>query len=134
MRTIAFSKLALAKSKLAVSEGTAQTAKIGFPENIPMLIGYAAQAAGIFSAVKSAVSGAKSAASGLGGSGFSGGGASSLPQAPQVSFNVVGDSGIDTLADSISSQQNQPVRAYITQQDITTSAQMERETRNSSTV
>lgn len=53
---------------------------------------------------------------------------------PQASFNVIGDSGVNTLADSITSQQNQPIRAYITQQDITSSAQMERETRSSSTV
>jgi hypothetical protein len=131
-KTLAFSKLAIAKSQVAVAEGTAQTAKIGFPQNIPMLIGYAAQAVGIFSAIKSAVGASKSVASGLGGSG--GGGGATAPQIPQANFNVVGDSGIDTLADSISSQQNQPIRAYVTQQDITTNAQMERETRNSSTV
>ena len=66
--------------------------------------------------------------------GSTGGGGATAPQIPQANFNVVGDSGIDTLADSISSQQNQPIRAYVTQQDITTNAQMERETRNSSTV
>lgn len=58
-KTITFSTQAAARSVVAVAEGTAQTAKIGFPQNIPMLIGYAAQAAGILMAIKSAVSSAK---------------------------------------------------------------------------
>lgn len=45
-----------AKSTAAVAEGTAQTAKVGFPQNIPLLIGFAAQVAGIISAVKNAAS------------------------------------------------------------------------------
>jgi hypothetical protein len=53
-KTVAFSSQALARSTVAVAEGTAQTAKIGFPQNIPMLVGYAAQAIGIVSAIKSA--------------------------------------------------------------------------------
>jgi hypothetical protein len=63
-RTITFSAQAAARSVVAVAEGTAQTAKIGFPQNIPMLIGYAAQAASILLAIRSAVRGAKSAESG----------------------------------------------------------------------
>jgi hypothetical protein len=59
-RTITFSKLAVANSKVAVAEGTAKTAKVGFPQNIPLLLGYAAQAAGIISAILSATSAAKS--------------------------------------------------------------------------
>lgn len=59
-RTITFSKLALANSKLAVAEGAAKTAKVGFPQNIPLLIGYAVQAAGIISAIMSAVNTTKS--------------------------------------------------------------------------
>lgn len=61
-RTITFSTQAASRSVVAVAEGTAQTAKIGFPQNIPMLIGYAAQAFGIISAIKSAVSAAKGSA------------------------------------------------------------------------
>jgi len=59
-KTITFSTQAAARSVVAVAEGTAQTAKIGFPQNIPMLIGYAAQAVGIISAIMSAVNSAKS--------------------------------------------------------------------------
>ena len=61
-KTITFSTQAAARSTVAVAEGTAQTAKIGFPQNIPMLIGYAAQAVGIISAIMSAVNSAKSSA------------------------------------------------------------------------
>ena len=43
----------------SIAQGTANTARVGFPQNIPLLIGYAAQAVGIISAVKSAVSTAK---------------------------------------------------------------------------
>ena len=58
-KTITFSTQALARSKVAVAEGTARTAKVGFPQNIPLLIGYAAQAAGIISAIISATKSAK---------------------------------------------------------------------------
>ena len=62
-KTITFSTQAAARSVVAVAEGSAQTAKIGFPQNIPMLIGYAAQAVAIISAIMSAVNSAKSSAS-----------------------------------------------------------------------
>ena len=50
-RTIAFSKLSLAESKVAVATGAAKTAKVGFPQNIPLLILYAAQAVSIIKTV-----------------------------------------------------------------------------------
>lgn len=50
-KTIAFSKLSLARSKVAVAEGTAQTAKIGFPQNVIPLALYAIQAALIISTI-----------------------------------------------------------------------------------
>tara|TARA_B110000285_G_C15141005_1_gene630756 strand:+ start:2492 stop:4678 length:2187 start_codon:yes stop_codon:yes gene_type:complete len=65
-KTITFSTQAAARSVVAIAEGTAQTAKIGFPQNIPMLIGYAAQAIGIISAIRSAVKSAGGSAKGGG--------------------------------------------------------------------
>jgi len=65
-KTITFSAQAAARSTVAVAEGTAQTAKVGFPQNVPLLIAYAAQAAGIISAIASAVKSAKGASSGGG--------------------------------------------------------------------
>ena len=58
-RTIAFSKSALAQSKIAVATGAAQTAKVGLPQNIPLLILYAAQAASIIKTVIDATKMAK---------------------------------------------------------------------------
>ena len=46
-KTITFTKLGLARSKAAVAEGSAQTAKVGFPQNIPLLALYAVQAASV---------------------------------------------------------------------------------------
>lgn len=86
-KTITFSTQAAARSVVAVAEGTAQTAKIGFPQNIPMLIGYAAQAVGIIAAIMSAVKSAKS--SGSGGDA----GAGSAPAAPNLGKNY-GDGGL----------------------------------------
>jgi hypothetical protein len=68
-RTITFATQAGARAAVATAEGAAQTAKIGFPQNIPMLIGYAAQAVGIIMAIKSAVSAAKGAGSADAGAG-----------------------------------------------------------------
>jgi len=60
--------------------------------------------------------------------GLSSGGASvSAPAIQQPQFNVVGQSGTNQLAQSISSQFNQPVRAYVVGQDVTTSQQLERQ-------
>jgi len=121
-KTITFSSIAAAKSSVAVAEGTAQTAKIGFPQNIPMLIGYAAQAAGILSAIKSATGKANSAASSLGG-GSGGGGGGSAPQPP--SFNIVGASDTNQLADAIGGQTQQPVQAYVVANDVTTAQSLQ---------
>ena len=121
-KTITFSSIAAAKSSVAVAEGTAQTAKIGFPQNIPMLIGYAAQAAGILSAIKSASGKANSAASSLGG-GSGGGGGGSAPQPP--SFNIVGASDTNQLADAIGGQTQQPVQAYVVANDVTTAQSLQ---------
>ena len=84
-RTITFSTQAAARSVVAVAEGTAQTAKIGFPQNIPMLIGYAAQAVGIISAIMSAVKSANGAKSSSGDSG--------APATPNMGRNY-GDGGM----------------------------------------
>lgn len=63
-KTISFSKGAVARSKVSVAEGTAQTAKVGFPQNIPLLILYAAQAIGIIKTVIDATKSAKEAEGG----------------------------------------------------------------------
>lgn len=58
----------------------------------------------------------------------SNGGVGSLPSAPTPpQFNVVGQSGTNQLAQSISGQFSQPIRAYVVGQDVTTSQQLERQ-------
>ena len=128
-KSITFSSLAAANSATAVAEGTAQTAKVGFPQNIPMLIAYAIQAAGIISSITGAVSKSKSVASQLGGGG--GGGSSvSFQAAPTPSvppaFNVVGASATNQLAGAIGSQAQKPVQAFVVSNDVTTAQSLER--------
>jgi len=124
-KTIAFSTQAAARSTVAVAEGTAQTAKIGFPRNIPMLIGYAAQAVGIIGAIKSATSKAKAPITSVPSpSTISSGVRSAAPQAP--SFNIVGSSETNQLAEAIGSQSQQPVRAYVVSNDVTTAQSLDR--------
>jgi len=106
-KTITFSAQAAARSTVAVAEGTAQTAKVGFPQNIPLLIGYAAQAAGIIMAIKQATSAAGSAQS---------------EPAPQIP--VSGPRGAQQAAPQQFdapqdfSNQNQAVRAYVVGGDV----------------
>ena len=130
-KTIAFSELAVAKSTMAVAEGTAQTAKIGFPQNIPMLIGYAAQAVGIIGAINSAVSATKSAGASISG------GAISAPQiaspTPAPSFNLVGNNQANQLAGALN-QNNQPIQAYVVSRDMTSQQEMDRNIRRTASI
>jgi hypothetical protein len=124
-KTITFSTQAAARSTVAMAEGSAQTAKIGFPQNIPMLIGYAAQAAGIFSAIRSAV---KSSKAGASIPNITPPSSPSIPTGASTppSFNVVGQSGTNQLAAAIGGQSQQPVQAYVVANDVTTAQSMDR--------
>ena len=134
--TIASAKAAVQKSTVKAAEagadvaaGAGKTASIGFPQNIPMIIGYAAQAVGIISAIKSATSKAKSVAAQAGASG--GGGASiAAPTASAGSappeFNIVGSSETNQLADAIGGQSQTPIQTYVVANDVTTSQSLNR--------
>ncbi len=111
-KTITFGKLKLAESTASIAAGTAKTAAIGFPQNIPMLIGYALQAAGIIMAIKQAVSGIGKAAGG----GIDTGGANvtapvSPTPSPQVTATQVNTAAVNQLG-------NQATRAYVLNSDI----------------
>ena len=80
-KTITFATLKASEATVATATGAAKTAAVGFPQNIPLLIAYAVQAAGIISAIVSAVRGAKSAAGAVS-TGDMGGGAGAAPAAP----------------------------------------------------
>ena len=132
-----------AESSVAIAGGTANTAKVGFPWNIPLLIGYGVQAAGIFSAIKAATGKTKTAAASMGASG-GGGTTPSMPSIPTVStpsaeslppaFNVVGASGTNQLASAIGNQSQQPTRAYVVSKDVTTSQEMDRNIINGASI
>jgi chromosome segregation ATPase len=135
-KTITFSSLVAARSSAAVAEGTAQTAKIGFPQNIPMLIAYALQAVGIISAISSAVGKSKRVAGSIGaGGGISvdttaaaGATSASSISAPSIvpQFNTVGASGTNQLASILGGQQEQPIRAFVVSGDVSTAQEMDR--------
>jgi hypothetical protein len=116
-----------AKSGTAIAQGTAETAKIGFPQNIPMLIAYAAQAVGVVAAIKSAVSKTKAVASGVG----AGGGVGVDVRTPDIpaqapAFNIVGASGTNQLATAIGQQQQQPIKAFVVSDDVSTAQELDR--------
>ena len=122
-RTATAAAEAIANSSLAVAQGAAETAKIGFPQNIPLLIAYAAQAAGIIGAVRQAVRGIPTAQ------------AAFVPAAPGVSPQIVqtipnvspvGRDQASQLAEVIGSQQQRPIRAYVVSTDVSTAQQLDR--------
>ncbi|CAB4137141.1 hypothetical protein UFOVP318_9 [uncultured Caudovirales phage] len=112
-KTIFFGKSALAKSAVAVAEGSAQTAKIGFPQNIPMLIGYAVQAAGIIMAIRQAVKGIGGATGNMGGS----------PPPPNITAPVTPALAPQVVATQVNTAAvnqmgNRAARAYVLNSDI----------------
>mgnify|MGYP004026509279 CR=1 FL=1 len=119
-KTLTFSALVAARSSAAVAEGTAQTAKVGFPQNIPMLIAYGLQAAGIMMSIKSAISGAKSAA------GSAGGGGVSAPPSRTPSFNIVGSSAQNQIAEALNGQNQRPIKAFVTSSDVSSAQALDR--------
>lgn len=125
-KTIAFSSQAVARSTVAVAQGSAETAKVGFPQNIPLLIGYAVQAAGIISAVKQAVSSAKSAGTGSMSisPSFRGASVTAQPQAP--AFNVVGAAPENQLAEALGEREERPVKAFVVSNEVTNAQALDR--------
>ena len=119
-KTITFSVQAAARSQIAVAEGTAQTAKVGFPQNIPMLIAYGLQAAGIVMAIKQAVSGAKAAAGSAGGAGVT------APPSRTPSFNIVGSSAQNQIAEALNGQNQRPIKAFVTSSDVSSAQALDR--------
>ena len=126
----------VSESTVATAQGAAETAKVGFPQNIPLLIAFAAQAAGILSAVKSAADAAKSVVSSStpsgGGGGGVGGDSGGAPSAPV--FNVVGAAPENQLAETIGEQQDRPIKAFVTSQDVSTQQALDRSIEDESSI
>jgi len=94
------------------------------PANIPLIAIFAAQAAGIAMSIKSAVSAAKGIVGSSGGSSSSGGG--SLPASSPPSFNIVGSSPENQLAQALGDQNQRPIKAFVTSGDVTTAQSLDR--------
>lgn len=124
----------VANSSLAIAEGTAETAKVGFPQNIPLLIGYAAQAAGIISSVKGALSTVSSLGAGGGAGNLTAPTIAAQPIAP--SFNIVGTSDTNQLAQVVNegNQNQQPIKAFVVASEVTTQQELDRQTQNTATI
>lgn len=121
-KTITFAATTEAKATASIAAGTAETAKIGFPQNIPMLIGYAAQAAAIIMSIKSAIGKVKGAAKAGGGSSISSGVGTAPTPRPQ--FNVAGNAGVNQIASTLANQP--PVKAYVVAKEVSTQQSLDR--------
>jgi hypothetical protein len=117
-----------AESGVDVAAGGAKTASVGFPQNIPLIIGYAAQAVGIVSAIKGAMKAMKGASkqnvptprietpTATAGA----------PESIAPAFNIVGASETNQLADAIGGQTQIPTKAFVVASDVSTAQEMDR--------
>jgi len=136
-KSITLATNAGARSAVSVAEGSGQTAKIGFPQNIPMLVGYAAQAVGIVSAIKKAVSkvkGAKQPVSPTTPTPSAPPSPSAAAQSLPPAFNVIGASGSNVLADAIGGQSQTPIQTYVVSSEVTSSQALERNIESNATL
>ena len=115
---------AVGSAGVATAQNVAESSKIGFPQNLITIAGAIAQGIGIVKSVKSAVSKTKAKGGGAGAS-VPSIPTPSLPSLPPA-FNVVGASGTSQLADAIGGQSQQPTRAYVVSDDVTSAQSMDR--------
>jgi len=99
---------------------------LGFPAAIPALIAYAASAAAITAQFVAAKSKAKAAEARLGSfaGSYTGAGGGAGISAPD--FNVVGASPESQLAQTVQSQQQKPLRAFVVHKDIKNASELDR--------
>jgi len=64
----------------------------------------------------------------------SGGSAGSMAPAPSPTFNIVGSSGSSQLREAVERGMEKPVKAYVTQKDINSSAELDRNTRMTASI
>ena len=112
--------------------GLAKTSSaLPFPANIPLIIGYVAQAVGIIGAVKNAIGQTKKAAASVGASG--GGTEVQTPMAAVGSasstppdMTSVSGTGTNQLAEVIANQNQQPIQTFVVASEVTTAQGLER--------
>ena len=116
-----------AKAGTATASGMAESSKVGFPWNIITMASYALQAVSLVKAFTGSKKKLNSITSSIGGGSGGGGGASPSPvSAP--SFNVIGatSAGENMIADTVASTNNRTMRAYVVENDISTSQSLRR--------
>jgi hypothetical protein len=126
------SAVAISKATtLANAEGVA--AQLAFPlvpgiGTVARVVSYASTALSVLSNIKRAkqllTSGGSSGGSALGGGGSSSSSVSGGSQNPAPQFNVVGNSGVNQIAQTLGSQQ--PVQAYVVANNVTTAQSLDR--------
>jgi hypothetical protein len=131
--TLSKASMNAAESGTDIAKGAGKAASSAPPpfNLIPIAI-FAAQAIGIVASIRKAMTKTKSAVSAAGagaGAGSGGGGGISAPSAAASaapSFNVVGDSGTNQLAEAIGGQSQKPVKAFVVSNDVTSAQSLDR--------
>ncbi len=113
---------AVASAGVDAAQNVSESSKIGFPQNIITIAAAIGQGLSIISSVKKAVS--KTKASGSASSSVSTPSVSSSQSLPP-SFNIVGASDTNQLADAIGGQTQQPIQAFVVANDVTTAQSLE---------
>lgn len=116
---------AVASAGVDAAQNVSESSKIGFPQNIITIAAAIGQGLSIISSVKKAVGKTKavgSVGSSVSSPSVSGSGSQSQPP----SFNIVGASGTNQLADAIGGQTQQPVQAYVVANDVTSAQSLDR--------
>jgi hypothetical protein len=114
-----------AKTGTAVASGMAESSKVGFPWNIITMASYALQAVSLVKAFTGSKKKLNNITSAVGGK-VSGGASPAPVSAP--SFNVLGatSAGENMIADTVASTNNQTMRAYVVESDVSTSQSLRR--------
>ena len=118
--TVAGKSLAVASALINTYQGISAGVKLGYPQAIPAVL--MASITG-FKAVKSIMSVKVPAAGGGGGGGGSVPSSISLPSAMPVNPQVVGESGVNQLAKSLSAV---PIKTYVVSTEMTNQQSMDR--------
>ena len=124
-----------AKVGTATASGMAESSKVGFPWNIITMASYALQAVSLVKAFTGSKKKLNSITSSVGGGSGGGGGASPSPvSAP--SFNVIGatSAGENMIADTVASTNNRTMRAYVVENDVSTSQSLRRNALNMASI
>tara|TARA_R100001443_G_scaffold48665_1_gene61067 strand:+ start:19178 stop:20779 length:1602 start_codon:yes stop_codon:yes gene_type:complete len=113
------------------------TASAPPPLNLPIIATYAGQILPVMASIIATIAQAKQMSAKAGGGGFGGGVSLSSPQAPAAAapnFNIVGAAAENQLAQTISQQNQTPVKAFVVSNDVTTAQSMDRNIIESSSI